>query len=52
MEKAGSAGDLGAVRNQMAKLEAEFVRLGETMKTKPGPSSGFIEDRDVAVAAL
>ena len=32
MEKAGSAGDLGAVRNQMAKLEAEFVRLGETMK--------------------
>jgi HPt (histidine-containing phosphotransfer) domain-containing protein len=32
MEKAGSAGDLATLRNQMAELEAEFSRLVETMK--------------------
>ena len=50
MEKAGSAGDLGAAGNQMAKLEAEFLRLSEAMKREPDPSSEFSETRHVEVA--
>ena len=50
MEKAGRAGDLGAVRSQMAELEAEFVRLKEAMTRAPGPSSDFMENHFVQVA--
>jgi CheY-like chemotaxis protein/HPt (histidine-containing phosphotransfer) domain-containing protein len=52
LEKAGSAGDLGAVRNHMVVLEAEFFRLRETMKREPDPSSEFLENRDAEVAVL
>jgi two-component system sensor histidine kinase/response regulator len=52
MEKAVSAGDLGAVRYHMAVLEAEFFRLRETMKKEPDPFSDFLENRDAKVAVL
>jgi len=50
LEKAGNAGDLGAVRNHIAALEAQFFRVRETMRMEADPSSGLVDERDVAAA--
>jgi two-component system, sensor histidine kinase and response regulator len=52
MERAASAGNLGAVRDLFTNLDTELSRLRVTMKIEISPSLELLKSRDAELAAL